>query len=110
MKKLIILLFVIIVFVSHNAVLAQTAPKEETQRLTQLLQELEGTYQIQIINSRKEIAYNLSLMDIIVAQRHQTEVVYYQLKENVRVKILPFSEINKENFVRLERIKHIAER
>ena len=83
--------------------------KEETKRLVRLLNKLEGTYQIQIINSRKDIDYNLSLMDVIIAKRHLTDVIYYKLKDNVRVMILPFSEINKINFIRLERIKHIIE-
>ncbi|HWY12014.1 MAG TPA: hypothetical protein VN026_11855 [Bacteroidia bacterium] len=87
---------------------AQDKSKAESQRLMNLLQKLEGTYQLQIINSRDKTELPLYLMDTIQAKRHITDVVYYKYKGNVRLMILPFAEINKKDFKRLERVVHIS--
>lgn len=87
---------------------AQDKAKAESKRLMDLFQKLEGTYQLQIINSRDKTELPLYLMDTIQMKRHATDVVYYKYKSNVRLMILPFMEINKTGFKRLERIVHIA--
>lgn len=87
---------------------SQNDPKQETQRLMDLLAKNEGTYQVQIIDSRELPAIPLSLMDTIIVKRHDTEIKYIWLKDNTRVKILPKSLINDPAFTKLERVVHIS--
>ena len=87
---------------------AQDKAKAESKRLMDLFQKLEGTYQLQIINSRDKTELPLYLMDTIQMKRHATDVVYYKYKSNVRLMILPFIELNKKDFKPLERIANIA--
>ena len=87
---------------------AQDKTKTESKRLMDLFQKLEGTYQLQIINSRDKTELPLYLMDTIQTKRHKTDVVYYKYKSNVRLMILPFVELNKKDFKPLERIVHLA--
>lgn len=82
--------------------------KAETDRLMKLLSKLEGTYQVQIIDSRELSTIPLSLMDTIQAKRDENSVKYVWLKNNVRVKILPTTEIQAPNFKSLERVIHIS--
>jgi hypothetical protein len=81
----------------------------ETKRLTDLLHKLEGTYQVQIVNSREKTEFPMLLLDTIVAKRDRTQVVYYQMKPNVRIKILPQNIIESPAFTPLERIKYVME-
>ena len=87
---------------------AQKDAATESQRLVTLFQKLEGTYQIQIIDSRDKIEIPLVLMDSIQAKRNIKDVVYFPLKPNVRVMVLPFSTINDKDFKRLERVVNIS--
>ena len=101
--KLFIYVFSLLSLFAINAN-GQTDPKVETQRLMTLLTKLEGTYQVQIIDSRELPAIPLSLMDTIIAKRDQNSVKYVWLSEKVRVKILPVSEISQPTFQPLERV------
>ena len=87
---------------------AQDKAKAESKRLMDLFQKLEGTYQLQVINSRDKTELPLYLMDTIQMKRNATGIVYYKYKNNVRLMILPFIEINKKDFKPLERIIHIS--
>lgn len=82
-------------------------PKAETNRLMVLLNKLEGTYQVQIIDSRELPAIPLSLMDTIITKRDQNEIKYVWLKDNIRVKILPVKEITSSSFKGVTRISYI---
>ncbi len=86
---------------------AQKESKTESVRLMELLQKLEGTYQIQVLNSRDKTEVPLFIMDSIQAKRHNTEVVYFPLKNNVRVMVLPLTAINAKDFKPLERVANI---
>jgi hypothetical protein len=76
----------------------------ETQRLTKLCQKLEGTYQLQIIDSREKAELPLSILDTVEAKRHATDTVYFWLKSNVRIMVLPFTVIGKNDFRGIERV------
>jgi hypothetical protein len=82
--------------------------KAETQRLLKLSQQLEGTYQIQIIDSREMPAIQLGIMDSIVAKRQSTQTIYFWLKNNTRIMVPPVSLISKKDFSPLIRVKHIS--
>jgi len=87
---------------------AQNDPKKETKRLMDLLTKNEGTYQVQIIDSREQPTIPLSLMDTIEAKRDENEIKYVWLKSNVRVKILSKKEITNPTFQSLERVKYFS--
>jgi hypothetical protein len=106
MKKLTLIAFLLISF-SHSSNAQQQDPKIETDRLMGLFHKLDGTFQLQIIDSRDKTELPLYIMDTIIAKRHATEVVYFPLRSNVRVMVLPLSEINKQGFIPLERIVNI---
>ena len=82
--------------------------KAETKRLMDLLSKLEGTYQIQVIDSREQPTIPLTLMEAIELKRHTTEVKYIWLKDNMRVKILSKNEISSSSFVGLPRVTNIS--
>jgi hypothetical protein len=107
MKKALFLIGTIVLTTAFK--LTAQDSKAESQRLLDLLQKLEGTYQLQVIDSpREKIALPLAIMDSVQAKRHTTEIVYFPLKDNVRVMVLPFSEITKKDFKPLERIVNIS--
>ncbi len=87
---------------------AQQDPKIETERLVKLSQKLEGTYQLQIIDSREKAAMPLSILDEVTAKRHTTDVVYFWIKNNIRVMVLPLSVITKKDFIPVERVVNIS--
>jgi hypothetical protein len=70
--------------------------------------QLEGTYQVQIVNSREKPTIPLTIMDSIQIKRQQNETIYFWLKKNVRVMVPPYSVINKQGFSPLERVKYLA--
>lgn len=101
-------LVLLMMFLSFKNGIAQQSPTIETNRLMDLLKKLEGTYQLQIIDSRELPAIPLSLMDTIQAKRDEKIVKYIWLKNNIRVKILPKSEIYSSTFKGLNRISYIS--
>ena len=102
-----IILLITVCFATINAA-AQADAKIETNRLMNLLQKLEGTYQVQIIDSRELPAIPLALMDTIIAKRDENTVKYVWLKNNVRVKILPTKEINAQLFQGVTRVAYVT--
>jgi len=87
---------------------AQVETKTESKRLMTLFNKLEGTYQVQVLNSRDKTEIPLYIMDSIEIKRHVSEVVYFPLKNNVRVMVLPYNVINKKGFVPLARVANIS--
>lgn len=86
---------------------SQQTSKAETNRMMDLLNKLEGTYQVQIIDSRELPSIPLSLMDTIVAKRDQEITQYVWLKSNIRVKILSIKEISSATFRGVTRIAYV---
>lgn len=97
----------ILVLTSLTKISAQTESKVESKRLMTLFNKLEGTYQVQVLNSRDKTEIPLYIMDSIEIKRKQNEVVYFPIKNNVRVMVLPYNVINKKGFVPVERVANI---
>lgn len=97
-------------FIVISAFRQSSDPKVETARLMDLSKKLEGTYQLQIINSREAGEIPLSYMDTIVAKRLPIDTAYfiYPDKPQLRLMILPQSIIDQDNFIRLVRIVHVT--
>jgi hypothetical protein len=85
--------------------------EEEVQELKSLQKDLKGTYQIQVIGSRAKPAIPLALYRTIDEKRDPEEVVYHEMSERMRVKILPEKQIQSSDFEGVEeRIVHISEK
>lgn len=72
-------------------------------------QSIEGTYQVQVLNSRMQPNIPANLNQIILKHRDENQVKFIQLGTQVRLKILPLTEIRKPGFKPLERIVNIYE-
>ena len=70
---------------------------------------IDGTYQIQVINSRNKpyIPYNLN--QLVLENRDATVVKYVTIGSEVRIKVLPLSEINKPDFKPLPKIAYVSQ-
>jgi len=82
--------------------------KAESDRLMKLYQTLEGTYQVQVIDSREKVGFPLATLDSIQAKRQQNTTVYLWLKNNIRVMVPPYSEIHKKEFVPLAQTAYFS--
>jgi hypothetical protein len=69
----------------------------------------EGTWQIQVVSSRNQPFIPGNIAELVAEKRDASETVYVQLGTEVRLKILPLSEINRPQFIPLEKIKFITE-
>lgn len=85
----------------------QNLVKEKLVNTT--IQNIEGTYQIQVINIRDQPYIPANLTQLVIDNRHTTDIVYVNLGTSVRLKIIPTAEITKPDFKPLEKIVHIAE-
>lgn len=62
-------------------------------------EDLKYTYQIEIHNSRKQVAVSSDICEMITSKRNSTEIVTVQLDANVFLKIFPVDQLEtmKEN-------------
>lgn len=80
----------------------------EAKDLLKLKKELKGTYQIQMVGTRKRAAIPLSLYEKIDSVRKEEELVYYKVSDIMRVKVLPSSQIEAEGFKGIqEEVVHV---
>jgi hypothetical protein len=68
-----------------------------------------GTFQIQIVNSRISPQIDAVIIERIEAARKDEEVVYFPLRESVRVMVLPKSQISSVGFEKIETYKYVQE-
>lgn len=105
MKKKI--LSVCFILVSLSIFAQSDLTDEQVSQYTQMALEAEGTYQIQMIDTRETPAITLDLFPQILASRHATEITYLTIKPSMRIMILPLSTVQSPDFHEVERIKHI---
>lgn len=70
---------------------------------------IEGTYQIEVINTRSQPFIPGNLKQLVIENRNATKIIYLTLGTQVRLKILPLSEINRPGFKPLYPVAHITE-
>ena len=105
MKRVFILVAILLLSAASNSIFSQSSlSEEEATAYAKRFNQAGGTYQIQIIDSRECPTIEVSLIDEIDNARKQDDVAYVYIKENIRIKVLPLSVINDENFVAVERI------
>jgi hypothetical protein len=109
-KQVLLLLSTFLLFTA--GIHAQQSDKEkaraESTRLMNLYNKLEGTYQVQVIDSREKVGFPLAMLDSIEAKRKQNETIYLWLKSNIRIVVPSYTEIHKSGYVPLEQTVHIS--
>ena len=81
--------------------------QKENEELSQKWNKALGSFQFQIINSRINPQVPISTITLIEANRLQDKVNYVDYKENMRIMILPKSQISKD-YQKLELFKYIS--
>ena len=92
----------------NNLGFSQDLTEPEISELHQLKVDIEGTYQFQMIDTRSLPSVHISIFWEIENLRDDTEIIYYQYSENMRVMILPRSIIEVSDFQMIESIVFIS--
>lgn len=86
----------------------QSSTNERSNKLQQLNVSLDGTYQIQVLNSRELPMFPLSLLPKIDSLRSESDTVYIQVKPRERIMVLPRKVIDSPGFKKPEHVVHIS--
>lgn len=95
-------IFIFLTVLHLNGFSQSNLTPAQVEEYQQLSQELAGTYQIEIIDSRETPHMELSVFPLIQQSRALDSVVYIDLSNTLRVKVLPYSTINSPNFQPVE--------
>jgi hypothetical protein len=95
-------------FYSLNSFSQQGLSKEEVSKYVKMTNDAEGTYQIQLIDTRAKPTTQLSIINSIENKRENDKVAYFYVNSFTRVKVLSKKEINSTTFKPLERYKYIS--
>lgn len=107
--KITIYLILLLGFLITSPVFAQeNLTKEEVVKYTAMIQEAEGTYQIQMIDTRSLPVLPISIIKTIEEKRKDDETVYFFFKPDTRIKILSRQEIKNKKLTIDEKIIHIS--
>lgn len=85
-----------------------TEATNDSTDYTELSEKLFGTYQIEMIDTRSLPSFPAELLELIEEKREEDVVVYHNVSDIMRIKILPKSIINAENFEPVKRINYIS--
>lgn len=106
MLKQLLLLFT---FFCCTVVLSQEVTNSKEYH-SQLLTELDGIYQIQLINSRAKPAISTEMLQFIKNNQQDSEQVTIQYTSIIRIVILPRDAVNNgQQFLQEEQITYISE-
>jgi hypothetical protein len=82
--------------------------KEKVQELVALNDQLEGTWQIQMVGTRSQPIIPINLIERIEAIRSKSAVKYFYLDPKIRIMVLPLELINSQGFSPVKRIAYIG--
>lgn len=102
------LLFYICILISVSSYCQEGLTKEEVKKYTKMTSELEGTYQIQMINTRSLPAIPLNLIKTIEEKRQDIETTYFFYKSNIRIKVLSRQDIQSKKLTTDEKIVYLS--
>jgi len=107
-KNNITILFVSILFISP-VFSQENLTKEEVATYISMMETAEGTYQIQMIDTRELPAIPIALIKTIEEHRKENETVYFFYKNNIRIKVLSRYEIqDNKRLTKDEKIIYIS--
>ena len=81
---------------------------EKVVALTKLQKEIRGTYQIQMLGTRKQPVIPLELIQQIENNRKENEVSYINYCSDYRIMVLPRNIISSESFIPVKPITFIS--
>lgn len=102
------ILFSICVFISITSYCQEGLTKEEVKKYTEMTSVAEGTYQIQMVDTRSLPSIPLELIKTIEEKRHDTKTIYFYYKPDIRIKILSRKEIENKKLEKDEKIIYIT--
>tara|TARA_B110000908_G_scaffold111205_1_gene130461 strand:+ start:160 stop:540 length:381 start_codon:yes stop_codon:yes gene_type:complete len=85
---------------SETIKLPKDTPKEKWDKAI-------GSFQFEIIKGRRLSEIDITIIDQIELNRHNTEIMYIQYNDQIRIKILPKSTINSA-YVKLDLMKTVT--
>ena len=97
----------IIIFLSLTSYSQENLTEQQVQEYMEIGSQIEGTFQIQMIDTRSLPTFPLELYPMIKEARKENEVIYIYPSGNMRIKIYSKNLIDSENFVPAARITHI---
>ena len=100
--------FAFFTFVSTSFIAQSSLSKEEVTKYAEMTIAAEGTYQIQMINTRHNPTVLLSLIQEIENKRDDTKTVFFYMNASNRVKVLSRQEVSSEEFAPIARFRRIA--
>lgn len=90
------------------AIYAQNNLQESQNNHYQLMDELEGTYQIQMINSRAKPAIDTDLLESIKANQKDAKEVTFMYKPNIQIVVKSKQDVQQgKTFTKEEKIIYI---
>ena len=103
------ILIICTLFVFQSQLFSQSNLTEsQVEELNLLGSKIEGTFQIQMLNTRSKPTFELSLYEIINEKRKIDENVYHNVNPKMRILILSKNIIDAENFKTIDRVKYIS--
>ena len=96
-------------FIGKNVHSQTINPEGYSNPGTQTTDSYDGTWQIQVVNSRNQPYIPGNINEIVKENRKKSEVVYIKLDDYIRIKILSEDEISSAGFRPLEKVVHIEE-
>jgi len=106
--KRILMLFTFLIF--GNLLFSQTENNDPHYYFNSLLTELDGAYQIQMVNSRMKPMIDTPLLELIKSSQSETEVITFFYKPTIRIVVKPKSVVSAgEKFSENEYIIYVNE-
>lgn len=102
------IVFSICLFISIASYCQEGLTKEEVKKYTKMMSVADGTYQIQMIDTRSLPSIPLELIKTIEEKRHDIKTIYFYYKPDIRIKILSRKEIENKKLEKDEKIIYIT--
>lgn len=102
------LFFSICLIISITSYCQEGLTKEEVKKYTKMMSVADGTYQIQMIDTRSLPSIPLELIKTIEERRHDIKTIYFYHKPDIRIKVLPRKEIENKKLEKDEKIIYIT--
>lgn len=99
---------ILFVFMAAAGYSQADLPKEKVQELVALNDQLEGTWQIQMVGTRSQPIIPIDLIERVEAIRSKTEVKYFYFDQEIRIMVLPENEISRPGFIPVARFKQLT--
>lgn len=101
-----VILVVAFLFTAAFTKAQENLTPEKILELTELNQSIIGTYQIQMVGTRKQVSLHLSMVEQIEAARSETEITFLPYGPQRRILILPRQTIEAKGFMPIKTVSY----